>query len=75
MFATGSHDGAVRVWTTADRSSQLYPLHLTEFGVSHSPEAIGRNSQRLSPASYSLYDENRLGQARSENVGVASAAG
>ncbi|KAF9482296.1 WD40 repeat-like protein [Pholiota conissans] len=59
MFATGSHDGAVRVWTrhpsnNASDASEMVPRNITEFPQrSHSPYQMGSN---MSGSSLSLED-------------------
>ena len=65
MFATGSHDGAVRVWTTIERSPQPSPYLYPEFTF-QSEGGGGETPRTRSPSIYPLENDNRLGSTSNE---------
>ena len=65
MFATGSHDGAVRVWTTVDRSSQPSPYIYPEFAFHAEGGACGTPRTR-SPSICPPENDNRFGSTSTE---------
>jgi WD40 repeat protein len=65
MFATGSHDGAVRIWTTVDRSAQPSPCVYPE--ITFQSEGGGGGTPRTrSPSLYPPENDNRFGSTSTE---------
>ena len=65
MFATGSHDGAVRIWTTIERSSHPSPYIYPEFTF-QSEGGGGGTPRTRSPSIYRPENDNRLGSTSTE---------
>lgn len=59
MFATGSHDGALRIWTTVDRSSHPSPYIYPEFSF-QSEGGGGGTPRTRSPSICPPENENRF---------------
>lgn len=65
MFATGSHDGAVRIWTTVDRPSQPSPYIYPEFSF-QSERGGGGTPRTRSPSLYPPESDNRFGSTSTD---------
>ena len=62
MFATGSHDGTVRIWTSSDHSSEPSPYPEFDF---HS-EGGGGTPRTRSPSPYPREQDTRIGSSSTE---------
>jgi len=68
MFATGSHDGAVRIWTTIERSSQPSPYIYPEFTFQSKGGGSGTPRTR-SPSIYPQENGNGNGLGSTNTEG------
>jgi WD40 repeat protein len=65
MFATGSHDGSLRIWTTVDRSSHPSPYIYPEFTF-QSEGRSGGTPRTRSPSICPPENDNRFGPMNTE---------
>jgi hypothetical protein len=65
MFATGSHDGAVRIWTTLDRSALPSPYPEFTF-QSEGGGYVSGTPRTRSPSLYRPESDSRLGLSNAE---------
>jgi len=63
MFATGSHDGAVRIWTSLNHSSQPSPYPEFTF---QSEGGYGGTPRTRSPSIHPPENDNRIGSTSTE---------
>ena len=64
MFATGSHDGAVRIWTSLNHSSQPSPY--PEFTFQYEGRGGGVTPRTRSPSIFPPENDNRPGPYSAE---------